>query len=81
MVAEQAAILSQRLDVLLGEASRLETELLANGDYMTARDLACFALDLRLARRSLTALLHDLQPPTPLRPLAVSHTFSESRSC
>jgi hypothetical protein len=80
MVAEQAAILSQRLDVLLAEAGRLETELLTVGDYTTARDLACFALDLRLARRSLTALLHDLQP-TPLRPLAVSHTFSESRTC
>lgn len=65
---EQAAILSHRLDTLLAEADRLESELLAEGQDITARDVACFALELRLARRSLAALLPAFEP-TPLRSL------------
>lgn len=72
MVAEQAAILSQRLDVLLDEAERLEVELLAGGDRTHARDVACFAVDLHLARRCLSALLRDLEPPSPFRPLQLA---------
>jgi hypothetical protein len=65
MLAEQAALLSHRLDTLLAEADRLESELLAEGNDITARDIACFALELRLARRSLAALLPTFDPTTP----------------
>lgn len=66
---EQAAILSHRLDTLVAEAERLESELLAEGQDVTARDVACFVLELRLARRSLNALLPAFDPP-PLKSLA-----------
>lgn len=67
-MAEQTAILSHRLDTLVAEADRLESELLAEGQDVTARDVACFALELRLARRSLVALLTTMDsPPSPLR--------------
>lgn len=65
MMAEQAAILSQRLDTLLSEADRLESQLLAEGQDVTARDIACFALELRLARRSLSVLLPAFDPTAP----------------
>lgn len=69
MIQEQLAILSQRLDVMLAEADRLESILLAEGNDVTARDIACVALELRLARRSLASILPVIDP-TPLRSLA-----------
>lgn len=80
---EQAAILSHRLDTLLAEAERLESGLLAEGQDVTARDVACFALELRLARRSLNALLPAFDPP-PLRSLTSvggrEHSLTAPRS-
>lgn len=69
MTHEQLAILSHRLDTLVFEADRLESELLGEGNDVTARDVACFSLELRLARRSLTTMLPVIEP-TPLRSLA-----------
>lgn len=71
MVAEQTALLSHRLDTLIAEADRLESELLTEGNDITARDLQCFALELRLARRSLAALLPTFDSPTSPRTLAL----------
>lgn len=69
MIHEQLAILTQRLDAMLAEVDRLESVELAEGNDITAHDIAYVALELRLARRSLASILPALDP-TPLRSLA-----------
>lgn len=64
---DQAAILSHRIDTLIAETERFESELLAEGNTNAAQTATCFALELRLARRSLAVLL---EPSPPFRPLA-----------
>lgn len=70
---EEAAVLSQRLDTLLEEAERLELSLRTTGHQVFARDLECFVLDLRLARRNLATLLESIaSPTTPFRPVMLA---------
>lgn len=71
MVAEEAAILSHRLDTLLAEAERLETQLVVQSNTSAAQTVAYFALELRIARRSLAALLPALPMP-PFRPVLLA---------
>lgn len=70
-MTEQAAILSQRLDALVAEAERIYTELDVSGLRNEARDIFAVALELRLARRSLSQLIAAWTTPTPTRPLSL----------
>lgn len=70
-MTEEVAILSQRLDVLVAEAERLHTNLDVTGLHNEARDVFAFALELRLARRTLSTLIAALNPSNPTRPLSL----------
>jgi len=64
-MAEQAALLAHRLDTLLSETLRYESELLVEGNDITARDIQCFGLQLQLARHILASLLPTFDSTTP----------------
>lgn len=71
MVAEQAAIIAQRLDVALAELERLELELVSERNLHVARDVSHITLDLRLLRRQIDNLLQYINPPTSPRSLVL----------
>lgn len=71
MVAEQMALMTQRLDALLDESERLMAQLLVEGNVVVARDLEHFAVDVRVLRRMLDAIGRTINPPTPPRTLAL----------